>query len=257
MPCCGQRADAARGCPAQWCASVRTDGPANLSPEHLQDQCGGTGALVQRHYPLFGRVGHIPHQRDGGGGWYFIYALSQDGLLWYLIAKANMVARRTAIAISAEGQPVTRTELITHGHGRAATTEALVSTVTVVTGIRTWDNYRPPKAEVPRLAWADRPALNAVVLTQWRNQPPTTDGSPRVILTNAAVTAPWPVVDAYADRSWIENGLFRNSKQFWTLTRWFPEKSAAGVQAHLTFVLLMVATATAYRLWDKWQTHSD
>jgi hypothetical protein len=182
-----------------------------------------------------------------------LYTLTQDGLLWYLVAKSNMVARHTAIALSAEGHPVTRTETVTHGHGREATMETLVSTAVAVTGIRTWENYRPPTTDVPRLAWADRPALNAVVLTQWRNQAPTTDGSPRVILTNAAITDLWQPVDAYDDRSWIENGLFRNSKQFWTLTRWFPEKSAAGVCAHLTFVMLMVATATAYRLWDKAQ----
>jgi hypothetical protein len=60
-------------------------------------------------------------------------------------------------------------------------------------------------------------------------------------------------VDAYDDRSWIENGLFRNSKQFWRLTRWFPQKTAAGVRSHLTFVLLMVAVATAYRLWSRTQ----
>lgn len=55
----------------------------------------------------------------------------------------------------------------------------------------------------------------------------------------------------YDDRSWIENGLFRNSKQFWHLTRYFPKRSQAGVYSHLTFVVLMLATATAYRLWDR------
>jgi hypothetical protein len=68
------------------------------------------------------------------------------------------------------------------------------------------------------------------------------------------VDDPWPTVDAYDDRSWVENGLFRNSKQFWRLTRWFPQKTAAGVRSHLTFVMLLVATATAYRLWDKAQS---
>ena len=61
------------------------------------------------------------------------------------------------------------------------------------------------------------------------------------------------MVDGYDDRSWIENGLFRNSKQFWRLTRWFPQKTEAGVHSHLTFVVMMLAVATAYRLWDKAQ----
>jgi hypothetical protein len=72
-------------------------------------------------------------------------------------------------------------------------------------------------------------------------------------LTNAPVDQPWLIVDAYDDRSWIENGLFRNSKQFWRLSRWFPQKSEAGVRSHLTFVVMLIALATAYRLWQKGQ----
>ncbi len=87
-----------------------------------------------------------------------------------------------------------------------------------------------------------------MVVTLWRNQTPDPVAGPRVYLTNGAVADPWLTVDGYDDRSWIENGLFRNSKQFWTLTRWFPRRSAAGVRSHLTFVVLLLAVATAYRL---------
>jgi len=61
------------------------------------------------------------------------------------------------------------------------------------------------------------------------------------------------LIDGYDDRSWVENGLFRNSKQFWQLTRWFPQKTAAGVHSHLTFVAMLLTVATAFRLWDKAQ----
>jgi len=81
-------------------------------------------------------------------------------------------------------------------------------------------------------------------------------GDGGVLLTNGTVAEPWEPVNAYDDRSWIENGLFRNSKQFWTLMRWFPQKDLAGVRTHLTFVMLMLATATAYRLWDKAQSQA-
>ena len=47
--------------------------------------------------------------------------------------------------------------------------------------------------------------------------------------------------------------MSRNSKQFWRLTRWFPQKTEAGVHSHLTFVVMVLAVATAYRLWDKAQ----
>jgi hypothetical protein len=83
-----------------------------------------------------------------------------------------------------------------------------------------------------------------VIVNLWRNRMPEPDGE-RVYLTNATVSDPWAVGDAYDDRSWIEKGLFRNSKQFWRLTRWFPQKTAAGVQSHLTFVVMLLAVATA------------
>ncbi len=119
-----------------------------------------------------------------------------------------------------------------------------------------YESYRPAQAEAPRLAFAERPALNAIVIKEWRNTLPEAGAGPWVLLTNGAVAEPWEPVNAYDDRSWIENGLFRNSKQFWTLMRWFPQKDLAGVRTHLTFVMLMLATATAYRLWDKAQSQA-
>jgi len=44
-----------------------------------------------------------------------------------------------------------------------------------------------------------------------------------------------------------------SGSEFWRLTRWFPEKTEAGVRSHLSFVMVMFAVATAYRLWDKAQ----
>ena len=183
-----------------------------------------------------------------------LYQVHQQGIIWYLIAKSNMDARHTALALSAEGTAQERITHVRHGHGRDAWVEEVRTTMIPVSGIRTWSAYRPELPTGERWAFADRPALNAIVIKLWQNTLPDPETGPWVILTNGAVNAPWTPVDAYDDRSWIENGLFRNSKQFWTLTRWFPEKTAEGVQAHLTFVMLMLATATAYRLWDKAHT---
>ncbi|MBU0494048.1 MAG: transposase [Chloroflexi bacterium] len=181
-----------------------------------------------------------------------LYELDQMGIIFTVIAKSNMVARTTALALCAQADIHERVETVRHGYGHDRWFEEWVTRVQAVEGIRTWANYRPPKVPGERLALPDRPVLNAVVVSLWRNQTPSKDG-PRVYLTNGPVDNPWPTVDGYDDRSWIENGLFRNSKQFWRLTRWFPKKTAAGVRSHLTFVVLMVATATAYRLWDQAQ----
>jgi len=182
-----------------------------------------------------------------------LYQLDQMGIIFVIIAKSNMAARTTALALSARAPIHERIETIRHGHGSSAWTEELVTRIKSATGIRTWTNYRPPKVPGERLTWKDRPVLNAVVVTLWHNKTPSKDG-PRVYLTNGPVDDPWVTFDAYDDRSWIENGLFRNCKQFWRLTRWFPEKTEAGVCSHLVFVILMAATATAYRLWDKAQS---
>jgi hypothetical protein len=181
-----------------------------------------------------------------------LYALDQMGITFIVIAKSNMAARHTALALSVRTPLYRRVETVRHGHGRQAWTEEWVTCIQAVTGIRSWRSYRPPQVPGQRLLWRDRPALNAVIVTLWRNRQPGNDGA-RVYLTNGSVANPWAIVDGYDDRSWIENGLFRNSKQFWRLTRWFPEKTEAGVRSHLTFVMVMFAVATAYRLWDKAQ----
>lgn len=181
-----------------------------------------------------------------------LYALHELGITFVVIAKANMAVRAVALAEQA-GTPIyERTETVRRGHGREATTEVWVSRVRVVSDLRHWDAFRPPVDAERPLRWAQRPVLHAVIVNLWRNRAPEPDGE-RVYLTNAAVSNPWTVVDGYDDRSWIENGLFRNSKQFWRLTRWFPQKTEAGVHSHLTFVVMMVAVATAYRLWDQAQ----
>lgn len=180
-----------------------------------------------------------------------LYALHEMGIKFVVIAKTNMKIYATARRLSQQALIHERVETHRHGHGSQAWSEPLVSRVSSVTDLRDWAAYRPPKQPGKRLTRSNRPALNAVVVQQWRNEIPS--GGARVYLTNLPVTDPWPVVDAYDDRSWIENGLFRQNKQFWRLTRWFPQKKEAGVRSHLVFVMLMFAVATAYRLWDKQQ----
>lgn len=187
-----------------------------------------------------------------------LYALNQMGIRFVLIAKRKMAAYITALAKSVES-PLSyeRCETVWRGHGCNQESETWLTRVEIATDIRTWESYRPPVQPGRHLRHQDRPALHAVIVRLWRNQEPK-DG-PRIYLTNGPVDDPWAIVDLYDDRSWmalcarftIENGLFRNSKQFWNLSRWFPKRSEAGVRSHLTFVVIMVATATAYRLWDK------
>jgi hypothetical protein len=182
-----------------------------------------------------------------------LYKLDQMGIRFVIIAKSTMLARQAALDMKGKIAYYDRTETKRHGQGHSQWHEKLHSRVYAVTNIRDWASYRPPVVPGKRLRREARPALNAVVVEKWRNYPPSLVG-PRVYLTNAPVDNPWLIVDLYDDRSWIENGLFRNSKQFQTLTRWFPKKTGAGVRSHLVFVMMVNAITTAYRLWQKKQT---
>lgn len=184
-----------------------------------------------------------------------LYALDQMGIAFVLIAKTNMAAYITALAKSVEA-PLCyeRIETVTRGHGRNQEQESWLTRVETASDIRTWESYRPPLQAGKHLRHEKRPALHAVLVRVWRNH--DLQAEPRIYLTNRPIVDPWSVVDLYDDRSWIENGLFRNSKQFWHLTRNFPKRSGAGVRSHLTFVVMLVATATAYRLRDKAQANA-
>jgi hypothetical protein len=178
-----------------------------------------------------------------------LYQLDQLNIRFVVIAKQTMAAYGTALCKAVESDTYyERTETVLRGQGRDQARETLLTRLQTVTDIRTWESYRPPPAAGKHLRFADRPALNAVIVCIWNNK---AADEPRIFLTNDTVANPWLIFDLYDDRSWIENGLFRNSKQFWTLSQWFPKRTEAGVRTHLTFVMLITATATAFRLWNK------
>ena len=176
-----------------------------------------------------------------------LYELDQLKISFVVIAKSKMLARQAALQMKGRMTYYDRLETRRYGYGQGQGQEKLLTRLYAVSHIRDWAAYRPLVEAGKRLRREARPALNALVVELWRNQPPTPTG-PRVYLTNAALDNPWSIIDHYDDRSWIENGLFRNAKQFWHLTRWFPKKSLAGVRSHLTFVMMVNALTTAYRL---------
>jgi len=81
-----------------------------------------------------------------------LYKLEQQGIIWYLMGKTTMKARRMALALSDEGQSQERIEQARHGHGRETVVEELRTVIIPVSGIRTWTAYRPAYEEVGRLA---------------------------------------------------------------------------------------------------------
>jgi hypothetical protein len=103
-----------------------------------------------------------------------------------------------------------------------------------------------------------------VVVRKWNNRD-YGPGGKTVFLTNAPVDKPLQPFDDYDDRSLIENGCIKESKQQWSLQH-PPQKTARAVRVHVLFTLLMFALATAYRLqceheetggepvgWQRWR----
>jgi hypothetical protein len=83
---------------------------------------------------------------------------------------------------------------------------------------------------------------------------PATDGT--VYLTNGPISDPFVVFDTYDWRSVIENGIFKEGKHPWHLGR-FPKKTEAAVVVHCHFTVLVMALATAFRLWQAQQEQTS
>ena len=180
-----------------------------------------------------------------------LHGLHELGITFVVIAKSNMAVRAVALAEQAGRRSMSAAKRCAAGradgdHRGVGVAGADGGGFAALGRLSTPGQSRaaPALGTAPRPVRCDhQPVAQPGAGTGWR----------AVYPTNAAVSDPWTVVDGYDDRSWIENGLFRNSKQFWRLTRWFPQKTEAGVHSHLTFVVMVLAVATAYRLWDQAQ----
>jgi len=102
--------------------------------------------------------------------------------------------------------------------------------------------------------------INAVVVLH----DPYVENNPHcdtlIILTNGSVKKPLKAYDGYDERSEIENGLFRESKQAWFIQR--PARNTAdGFRAHVYLTLITMALTTAFRTWmdqqDKLEKHGQ
>jgi Transposase DDE domain len=182
---------------------------------------------------------------DGGDLWW----LQQHGIRFVVPAKENMAVTVDAQAQAAAGEGITvgrRVHTVRHGQGKTAWPERLETEVAGITELTTYDQYGTPEhaRHANRRDFQPNP-LNAVVVRKWNNRDYGPGGN-TVFLTKAPVAKPLQPFDDYDDRSLIENGCIKESKQPWSLKR-PPQKTARAVRVHVLFTLLMFALATAYR----------
>lgn len=178
-----------------------------------------------------------------------LYELEEMGIIWVMWTKKNMTVRTEAIARSVEETEQRRVTKVKHGQGRNQRVEEEVTVLVGVEGLKTYTQYGSPRKEGERRSYAQRPALNGVVIRQWKNKVYET---PPVLLTNGSVEDAFEAYDDYDQRSLIENGIFREGKQPWNLEH-APMKIEAAVIVHVVFTLAVMALATGFRIWSKQQ----
>jgi hypothetical protein len=181
---------------------------------------------------------------DGADLWW----LTQQGIGFVVPAKANMAvtADAQALATAGAGLVARRVHTVAHGQGKHRWTARLETEVVGLPDLTTYDQYGPEEHAQQRYRkdFEGHP-LNAVVVRKWHSRD-YGPGGKVVFLSNEAVDKPLRVFDAYDDRSLIENGCIKESKQAWNLKH-PPQKTERAVQVHVFFTLAMFALATAYR----------
>ncbi len=197
-----------------------------------------------------GHIGTIVIDRgylDGEDLW----QVHQQGVIFVIVGKANMVVTQDAQALAKRERAQVRERVIGHGHGKTARQERLRTELVGIEGLTTYDDY----GDATQTQYAHRrdyegQPINAVVVRSFDNRVPKGDGT--VYLTNGPVSDPFVVFDSYDWRSVIENGIFKEGKHPWHLGR-FPKKTEAAVIVHCHFTLLVMALCSAFRLWQAQQ----
>ena len=205
---------------------------------------------AQRNLGTRGRISTIVIDRgylDGEDLW----QVDQLGVLCVVVGKTNMAVTQDAQALAKRERVHVRERVVRHGHGKTATQERLRTALVGLEGLTTYDDNGDPQQTqyAHRRDYQGQP-INAVVVRRWDKRVPATDGT--VYLTNGPVTDPFVVFDTYDWRSVIENGIFKEGKHPWHLGR-FPKKTEAAVVVHCHFTVLVMALATAFRLWQAQQ----
>jgi hypothetical protein len=209
---------------------------------------------AQRNLGTRGHISTIVIDRgylDGEDLW----QVNQMGILFVVVGKANMVVTQDAQALAKRERVHVRERVVRHGHGKTATQERLRTELVGIEGLTTYDDYGDAQQTqyAHRRDYQGQP-INAVVVRRWDNRIPATDGT--VYLTNGPVSDPFVVFDTYDWRSVIENGIFKEGKHPWHLGR-FPKKTEAAVVVHCHFTVLVMALATAFRLWQAQQEQTS
>jgi hypothetical protein len=206
--------------------------------------------LLEQAQQNLGRSAHIETividrgYLDGADLW----RVHQMGLWFVICGKSTMAVTQDAQGLAKTERAVVRQRVRRQGHGKTAREQCLRTELVGVKALTSYDSYGDPQHTqyAHRRDYVGQP-LNAVVVRKWENRQPKPEGT--VYLTNADVSDPFVIFDAYDWRSVIENGIFKEGKHPWHLLK-FPKRTEAAVMLHCHFTLLVMGLCTAFRLWQ-------
>lgn len=115
-----------------------------------------------------------------------------------------------------------------------------------ISDLRLWDKYTNPENTIHKNSkkfLAD--ALNAVVITEWRDKKFNQENQP-VLLTSLPVDKPLEIDELYDLRSLIENTGNRELKQAWNLKN-SPQKTENALKAHVFMTMIGFSLCHAFR----------
>lgn len=180
-----------------------------------------------------------------------LWQLQERGIGFVVPAKKDMDVYQDAIALAsaeefADGVIKQEwTDEVVTGRGRERKVVTVPTEVVGVPNLTTMATYGPAEnAKKQHNKDFTANPINAVVVATWRGR---TFTKPVVFLTNQSIKQPRKIFEQYDDRSLIENGLFREGKQAWSLQR-PPQKSEAGVMTHVYLTLGTMLMTRCYRL---------
>jgi len=179
----------------------------------------------------------------------FLWWLNTCGITFYMPAKTSLNVYGDALSLVATGVRQTREQNRIEGRGKDRHCVTDRWDTVGITGLTTAGFYGKLGGGSHENARGFVPnPINAVVVLDdpYKQNNPNTQTL--VILTNAPVTQPLTVYDAYDARSEIENSLFREAKQAWFIER--PAQNTANAfRAHCYLTLITMALTTAFHCW--------
>jgi hypothetical protein len=178
-----------------------------------------------------------------------LWWLNSKGIIFYIPAKSNMNVYKDALSLVSTGITQSREGKRTLGAGKNKKAVVDRWEVVGIEELTTAGFYGElgSGSHENRNDFSPNP-INAVVVLN----DPYVENNPNsdtlVILTNDSVKKPLIAYDGYDERSEIENGLFRESKQAWFIER--PARNTASAfRAHAYLSIIMMALSTAFRTW--------